>query len=265
MTNKIHKSLKALATDINTLTPLENNPHVGNIDAIVASYREFGQLKPIVARHNEDGTSTVIAGNHQLEAARELGWDKIAVLYLDGDVKRSVAFALADNRTSELGYTDPDFLMTMILDVNEIYPELFDDLGWDEFEIASYQNTELINDSITSVSEKGFTAPVMVDGALNVSELEGQLARLVGRNEDGENYLRAPSDADQNDIAIRGSTVAIPGAAPRAAVQYTIVFDDVLQQARWYSFVRWLRANPSIDGNTTAERLVNFIGEHTEV
>ncbi len=77
MKNGIHESLKPLAVDINSLEQLEGNPRKGDIDAIAASYQEFGQVKPIVARKNDDGTMTVIAGNHQLQAAKRLGWDKI--------------------------------------------------------------------------------------------------------------------------------------------------------------------------------------------
>ncbi len=46
----IHKSIEHLATPLENLVHLENNPRKGNIDAIVASYREFGQVKPIVIR-----------------------------------------------------------------------------------------------------------------------------------------------------------------------------------------------------------------------
>ena len=66
---EIHPSIKKLAKPIDSLLPLEGNPRRGDIGAIAASYREFGQVKPIVVRDNEDGTFTVIAGNHQLEAA----------------------------------------------------------------------------------------------------------------------------------------------------------------------------------------------------
>lgn len=84
MSNGIHPSLMGMAVDIDTLLPLEKNPRVGDVDAITASYVEFGQVKPIVAKRNDDGTATVIAGNHQLEAAKILGWDQIAVIYLEG-------------------------------------------------------------------------------------------------------------------------------------------------------------------------------------
>ena len=69
---KINKSLESLLLPIDKLVPLDGNPRRGNVDAIVASYSEFGQVKPIVVRPNKDGTFTVLAGNHQVRAAKEL-------------------------------------------------------------------------------------------------------------------------------------------------------------------------------------------------
>jgi hypothetical protein len=70
---------------------------------------------------------------------------------------------------------------------------------------------------------------------------------------------------DHNEIAIKGSTVATPEAAPRAVVQYTIVFDDPDQQRRWYDFIRWIRNEPAYDGSTTSEKLISFIDAHSEI
>ena len=81
--------------------------------------------------------------------------------------------------------------------------------------------------------------------------------------DDGKSKIMVDKNLDQNSIATKGSTSV--SSAPQAVVQYTIVFDNPQQQSRWYDFVRWLRANPSIDGNTTAERLMNFIDEHCEI
>ena len=70
---------------------------------------------------------------------------------------------------------------------------------------------------------------------------------------------------DQMDAIIRGSTTVSPGSAPRAIVQYTIVFEDTQQQAKWYDFIRWLKSDPAIEGSTLAEKLLDFIAQHTEV
>ena len=100
--SNIHKSLQSLAVDIDQLSFMEGNPRKGDVEAVSKSYKQFGQRKPIIATKD----NVVIAGNHQLAAARELGWDQIAVLFVEDDEITAKAFALADNRTADLGTYD---------------------------------------------------------------------------------------------------------------------------------------------------------------
>jgi hypothetical protein len=109
----ISDQLESLAVPVDSLHTMPGNPRKGDVTAVKRSYEQFGQRKPIVALR--DGT--VIAGNHQLLAARELGWEKIAVVYVDDDPKTAKAFALADNRTSDLGTYDSGALAEMLSDV----------------------------------------------------------------------------------------------------------------------------------------------------
>jgi hypothetical protein len=261
--NGIHPSLKSLAVDIDTLDYLEGNPRIGNVEAIMASYSEFGQVKPIVAKKNEDGTATVIAGNHQLEAAVNLGWEQIAVIFLDADDKKAIAFALADNRTMELGYTEPELLTDMLLEISEYYPDLLDGLGWDEFELASMESDMIIEQaSIANRDEEIPQTREQVAEQKVYDDAVDSIKGMVEKDSSGENRIVANSNLDHSDIATRGSTVAVPGSAPQAAVQYTIVFDNADQQAQWYKFIKWLRSDPAVDGDTTAEKLINFIDPH---
>jgi hypothetical protein len=75
-----------------------------NLATIRASLEQFGQQRAAVIR--SDGT--VLAGNGMLEAARSLGWSKLAVTVVpDGwSDEQSRAYALADNRTGELAEWD---------------------------------------------------------------------------------------------------------------------------------------------------------------
>ena len=109
----IAKDLENLARPIDTLKSLPGNPRKGDVDAVARSYERFGQRKPIVA--TKDGT--VIAGNHQLAAARKLGWSEIAVVVVDDDELTAKAFALADNRTADLGTYDNELLAELLADV----------------------------------------------------------------------------------------------------------------------------------------------------
>ena len=77
-----------------------------NIASIVSSLRRFGQQKPIVV----DSSGVVRAGNGTLEAARILGWEKIAAVETELKGSEATAYAIADNRTSELAEWDSDVL-----------------------------------------------------------------------------------------------------------------------------------------------------------
>jgi hypothetical protein len=69
-----------------------------NIAAIKASLVEFGQVTPIVV----DGKGIVRKGNGTLAAARELGWQTIQAVRTTLEGTRATAYAIADNRTTDL-------------------------------------------------------------------------------------------------------------------------------------------------------------------
>jgi site-specific DNA-methyltransferase (adenine-specific) len=81
-----------------------------NVDAIKASLTLFGQRKPIVATE----AGVVIAGNGTLQAAKELGWERIAVVFVNDDTAKAAAYGIADNRTAELAAWDDDVLGTLL-------------------------------------------------------------------------------------------------------------------------------------------------------
>lgn len=254
MNHQVDASLESLLTDISTLVPLENNPRRGNLDAIIASYREFGQLKPIVVRPNSDGTCTVIAGNHQLQAAKKLGWTHIAAVKYQADDSRAIAFALADNRTNELGYTETSALNSIIQEISSEFGSLFDDLGWDMFEMAAI-NEQAFRIERMQETESGYTPPVIVNPFDNASKI------AIEETDEGSRIVPA-QEVDSKKLASTGSTLIGASGIKNAIVQYSLVFDDVEQQSKWYAFTRWLKTDPSIDGETTAERLINFIDAH---
>ena len=248
MNHKAHESLLDLLVPLDSLQLLENNPRVGNVDAIAASYDEFGQVKPIVIRENADGKATVIAGNHQVQAAKKLGWTHIAAVPLDANDKRAVAFALADNRTMELGPTDHTKAVDMIVEVVDEYDNLMSGLLWDDFEIALYQ------EQAEGQSDKDGGSSIFIPPEMIVEE-----------DEDGERRIVAGDDVNHEDVVLQGSTVTPQGNDPRAVVQYTLVFDNPDQQKRWYQFVRWLRSASAYEGDTTAEKVMAFLDAHSEV
>lgn len=127
----IAEPLRPLARPITEFRLLEGNPRRGDVAACKRSLKRFGQRKPIVVR--DDGT--VEAGNTTLKAALELGWTEIAVAAFGDDDATAKAFALADNRTSELGSFDMAALAAMAVEVQAADPELL--------EAASYSEADL--------------------------------------------------------------------------------------------------------------------------
>jgi ParB-like chromosome segregation protein Spo0J len=102
-----------------------------NIKSIIGSLKRFGQRKPIVVT----GANIVIAGNGTLEAAKQLGWSEIVVSYVPADwsFEQARAYALADNRTSELGEWDNDKLAMQLIELDSVGWEL-DDVGFEKLE-----------------------------------------------------------------------------------------------------------------------------------
>jgi hypothetical protein len=110
----IIEGLRPLASPVALLDEWKDNYHEGNVPDVKRSYETFGQRKPIVARRIADGRGEVIAGNTQLRAARELGWDELAVVWVDDDDATAIAFAITDNHTAETGKSDDDLLIAAL-------------------------------------------------------------------------------------------------------------------------------------------------------
>lgn len=124
----IAEGLRPLAVERSRLHHLPGNPRRGVPEAIARSLSKFGQRKPVVAR--ADGT--IIAGNHTEATAELLGWDQLAVVWVDDDDTTAHAYALADNRTAELGGYDDAALAALIAEVRSADAELVAATGWSE-------------------------------------------------------------------------------------------------------------------------------------
>ncbi len=129
----IAASLRKLAVAVEDLTPDPKNARVHgdrNLDSIKASLKQFGFVAPIVVQKQG---MIVRAGNGRLQACKDLGWGHIPAVIVDQNDAEAAAFALADNRTSELAEWDMDALASVISD---IAPEgLGDATGFDASEV----------------------------------------------------------------------------------------------------------------------------------
>jgi hypothetical protein len=132
VTAHIAPQLRALVVPLDSVTLHPRNPRQGDVAAVAASLRRFGQLKTVVVQAS---TRYVVAGNHLVRAARSLGWTEIAANVEELDDAEATAFMLADNRTSDLGGYD-DALLAAILAEQEAADNLAA-TGYDDDDVAA--------------------------------------------------------------------------------------------------------------------------------
>jgi ParB-like chromosome segregation protein Spo0J len=87
------------------------NPREGDIGAIIESLSVMGQYRPIVANKR---SKHVVSGNHTLQAAVQLGWEKVAVHWIDVDDVEEIKILIVDNRTSDLATYDSSDLHKLL-------------------------------------------------------------------------------------------------------------------------------------------------------
>jgi len=80
-----------------------DNPRRGNLAQVVESIATNGLFGALVVNRR---TRQVLAGNHRLLAARELGMEKVPVVWVDVGDEQALRILVADNRTSDLASYD---------------------------------------------------------------------------------------------------------------------------------------------------------------
>lgn len=117
MSNEIiAEALEPLIAPIKTLSPHPDNPRRGDVSGIASSLARFGQVRPILAQRS---TGFVVAGNHTMQAALQLGWKKIAVAIVDLSDEDARAYMLADNRWSDVAQNDDAALLAILRTLGE--------------------------------------------------------------------------------------------------------------------------------------------------
>jgi len=102
--------------DITTLSPHPDNARQGNTDLIAQSLEHNGQYRPLVV---QTSTGHVLAGNHTLAAAHQLGWTQVAATFIDVDDTAAKKILLADNRTSDTATYDDQLLAELLASLND--------------------------------------------------------------------------------------------------------------------------------------------------
>jgi hypothetical protein len=148
----IPESLAEFTHPIDDLHPFHKNPRTGNVSVIAESLRTNGQYKPIVVNR---GTHTgrpneILAGNHTWQAARQLGWEQIAVTWVDKDDDDCNRIVVVDNRSSDLAGYDSDLLADLLSEMPELDGTGFDQEQVDELldsiHVPALLRTETIGD-----------------------------------------------------------------------------------------------------------------------
>jgi ParB-like chromosome segregation protein Spo0J len=133
------KILQILLEDL-TLDPRNAREHNDkSLSALAVSLDRFGQRKPIVITSDNQ----VVAGNGTVQAAMQLGWEKVEAVRVpaDWDSEKIKAFAIADNRTAELSDWNREILAEQLLELEEsdFSPEL---LGFEPTPVADFLPVE---------------------------------------------------------------------------------------------------------------------------
>jgi hypothetical protein len=123
----IPDTLRELVVPIDSLKLYERNPRRGDVETLKRSLERNGQYRPLVVNAR---TREVLAGNHTLQAARELGWTDVAVTFVDVDEEQAKRIVLVDNRSSDLAVYDDRELTALLRSLPDVIGT-----GWREDEL----------------------------------------------------------------------------------------------------------------------------------
>src|SRR5829696_190115 len=97
--------LETVSVPLRDLRPHSHNPRRGGVAAIAESLRRHRQYRPIVVNRPR---MEVLAGNHTLLAALELGWSALDATFVSVDEEQAKRILPVDNATrAPAGYALP--------------------------------------------------------------------------------------------------------------------------------------------------------------
>jgi len=184
-----------ISKDIAELKPDDRNARKHdkrNLEAIRNSLERFGQQKPIVI----DKNNIVIAGNGVYFAAKELGWKELNCVVCELDDLNKMAYAIADNRTSDLSEWD-DMILQSIL--TELSNQKIDVPGYNESELdkilGDIDERNIYTDKISMPDYEPLGMPVDIDDLYDDSKARELIAEIDKSNISDElkNFLRLAS------------------------------------------------------------------------
>ena len=111
-------SVLNVGTDDVLISQLKHHPknaNVGNVDAIKESLATNGFFGRVLVNKR---TMHILAGNHRVKAAKELGWKKVPVEFVDVDAEAELRILLVDNKTARMGVDDDEKLLEILEELN---------------------------------------------------------------------------------------------------------------------------------------------------
>jgi site-specific DNA-methyltransferase (adenine-specific) len=108
-------SLQTRRFPLSELKPYPGNARRGDLAAIKQSLERLGLFRPVVVNGR---TMQVLAGNHVVQAARELGWEAIDATIVEVDEDTARRIVLADNRTNDLAGYDSEALVELLMELD---------------------------------------------------------------------------------------------------------------------------------------------------
>lgn len=168
----IEPSLRSLAVLIDSVTPDPSNARVHparNLEAIRASLATFRQQKPIVV----DADGVCRKGNGTLATMKALGFAHVAAVRSELRGEAAIAYAIADNKTSDLGEWDYEMLGNVVREVGD--DALLAATGFDDRELDMFRESEW---SPPEVDPSAF-APTAGAGEESSNEPDGLVSRSL--------------------------------------------------------------------------------------
>lgn len=112
------------------------NPRKGNVDVVAESLQAHGQYKPIIVNTLAPLADTIVAGHHTMEAAEQLGWEEISVLWVAVDEDEHKRIMLVDNRASDLGSYENEDLLHLLESLPDLTGTGYDEEALDKLILA---------------------------------------------------------------------------------------------------------------------------------
>lgn len=117
MSHNIAPDLEHLAVPIDEVKMFPGNPRMGDRTLIRESLRTNGQYKALVVQAS---TGYICVGNNTWQAAKDEGWEQIAVQRLEMDDAQARKILTVDNRSSDAGTYDDRLLAEMLREIEDL-------------------------------------------------------------------------------------------------------------------------------------------------